>query len=107
MDASSSRAAAALAEGKTKLILPTSDPKQVLVLSKDSITAGNGLKVRESADSPPTSPTRTTLGDLCGPVRSREIWCGVVVVQSISNLKFPSERCAARAVCAILNGFYT
>lgn len=33
-----------MAEGKTKLILPTSDPRQVLVLSKDSITAGNGLK---------------------------------------------------------------
>ena len=45
MEASSSASAAALAEGKTKLILPTSDPRQVLVLSKDSITAGNGLKV--------------------------------------------------------------
>jgi len=33
-----------LAEGKTKLILPTSDKRQVVVLSKDSITAGNGLK---------------------------------------------------------------
>ncbi len=37
---------AKLAEGKTKLIYQATDnAKHVLILSKNSITAGNGLKV--------------------------------------------------------------
>lgn len=45
----STAAAEALAEGKTKLILPCrEDRRAVVVLSKDTITAGNGAKVPPS-----------------------------------------------------------
>jgi hypothetical protein len=72
MEASSSASAAALAEGKTKLILPTSDPRQVLVLSKDSITAGNGLKVTCPSFHRSSTPTLLlSLGSAASPTQHK------------------------------------
>jgi phosphoribosylaminoimidazole carboxylase PurE protein len=78
-----------LAEGKTKIIWSTEDPSQVIIESKDDITAGNGSK-HDIAIGKAASSNRTT----SNVFKALEA-CGVrtAFLKEIDEIRFLAKKC--------------